>query len=99
MTGAQELRYMAFAEAVTLVTLICIAVPLKHLADMPVATSVMGPIHGIAFLLFVWIVIRSWAEGLIGGWGAGRLVLGAFIPFAGFVNERWLARTFEADEI
>ncbi|MBY4894792.1 DUF3817 domain-containing protein [Rhodobacteraceae bacterium N5(2021)] len=98
MTGAQELRYAAFAEAVTLASLICIAMPLKRLADIPAATSIMGPIHGIVFLFFIWIVIRSWAEGLVNGWGAGRLVLGAMIPFAGFVNERWLARGFAGED-
>ncbi|WP_224816386.1 DUF3817 domain-containing protein [Hasllibacter sp. MH4015] len=98
MTGAQELRYAAFAEAVTLASLFCIAMPLKRLADVPVATSILGPIHGIVFLLFIWIVIRSWAEGLVNVWGAGRLVLGAFIPFAGFVNERWLARELKPED-
>lgn len=94
MTSEQELRYAAIAEAVTLVALVCIAMPLKRMADMPAATSVLGPIHGGMFLFFVWIVIRSWAEGLINGPGAGRLLVGAFIPFGGFINERWLSRQF-----
>ena len=94
MTSEQELRYAAFAEAVTLVALVCIAVPLKRIADIPAATSILGPIHGGMFLFFVWIVIRSWAEGLINGLGAGRLLIGAFIPFGGFINERWLSRRF-----
>ncbi len=92
MTSAQELRYAAIAEAVTLVVLICIAVPLKHLAGMPQLVSVMGPVHGAIFLLFLWVLVRSWAEGLIDGIGATRLFVGAMIPFGGFVNERWLRR-------
>lgn len=92
MTSGQELRYAAFAEAVTLVALVCIATPLKRLADVPAATAILGPIHGGVFLFFVWIVIRSWAEGLISGFGVGRLLIGAMIPFAGFINERWLRR-------
>ncbi len=94
MTSEQELRYAAIAEAVTLVTLVCIAVPLKRIADIPAATSILGPIHGAMFLFFVWIVIRSWAEGLINGIGAGRLLIGAVIPFGGFINERWLNTQF-----
>lgn len=84
MTSAQELRAAAFAEACTLAALVCFAVPLKRLADLPGAVSVLGPVHGIVFLLFIWVVIRSWAEGVIDPRGAGRLVLGAFVPFAGF---------------
>lgn len=98
MTGARELRLAALFEAITLATLICVAVPLKRFAEFPAATAIVGPVHGIAFLFLVWITIRSWAEGLIDGWGSGRLILGAVIPFAGFVNERWLARILGADE-
>lgn len=94
MTSEQELRYAAFAEAVTLVALVCIAVPLKHLAQIPMATSILGPIHGGVFLFFTWLVFRSWTEGLINAPGAGRLLFGAFIPFGGFINERWLSRQF-----
>ncbi len=64
------------------------------MVDIPAATSILGPIHGGMFLLFVWIVIRSWAEGLINGHGAGRLLVGSFIPFGGFINERWLSTQF-----
>lgn len=92
MTSGQELRYAALAEAVTLVVLVCLAMPLKRLADLPAATAILGPIHGAMFLFFVWIVIRSWAEGLINGPGVGRLLVGAMIPFGGFINERWLRR-------
>ncbi len=80
----------AIFEALTLLALFCIAMPLKYWADIPQAVSVMGPIHGLAFMVFLWFVIRSWAEGLINWFGALRLFIGAFIPFGGFVNERWL---------
>ena len=98
MTSTRALRYAAFAEAVSLATLICIAVPLKHAAGFPLATSIVGPVHGAMFLLFVWISVRSWAEGLIDGMGALRLFIGAVIPFAGFFNERWLRRRFDIGE-
>ncbi len=87
MTG---LMRAAILEALTLLALFGIAMPLKYLADVPQAVSVVGPIHGLAFIVFVWFVVRSWSEGLINGVGALRLFVGAFIPFGGFVNERWL---------
>ena len=92
MTG---LRRAAFLEAVTLLALFGLAMPLKYWAGVDQATSIMGPLHGLAFTVFVWFVIRSWAEGIIGSGGTARLLVGAFLPFAGFVNERWLARQFE----
>ena len=92
MTG---LTRAAVVEAVTLLVLFGVAMPLKYGAGVPEAVSVMGPVHGLAFMVFVWFVIRSWAEGLIGPGGAARLLVGAFVPFGGFVNERWLRRRSE----
>ncbi|AUG55085.1 hypothetical protein CSC3H3_12025 [Thalassospira marina] len=89
------LRIGAMAEAVTLLLLVGIAVPLKHLAGIEEATRLMGPIHGVAFLFFAWLVIRARFEGLIDGAALGRLMIGAFIPFGGFVNERWLRTSLD----
>ena len=44
----RNLQYLSLLEATTLVVLVCVAVPLKHLAGYPVAVSIMGPVHGIA---------------------------------------------------
>lgn len=82
----------AIAEAVTLLALFGIAMPLKYVLGIPQAVSIIGPLHGLAFLIFLWFMTRSWAEQLINGKVALRLVLGAFIPMGGFVNERWLRR-------
>lgn len=86
------LKRAAIFEALTLLALFCVAMPLKYWAGVPSAVSIMGPIHGLAFIVFLWFVTRSWAEGLIDWLGALRLFIGAFIPFGGFVNERWLRR-------
>ena len=86
------LRRAAILEAWTLILLFGVAMPLKYLAGMDRATSIMGSIHGLAFMVFLWFVIRSWAEGIINWLGTARLVLGAFIPGAGFINERWLRK-------
>jgi Domain of unknown function (DUF3817) len=46
----------SLVEGLTLVLLVCVAVPLRHLAGWPVVTAVMGPVHGLAFLFYVWTV-------------------------------------------
>lgn len=87
MTG---LRRAAILEAMTLLALFCIAMPMKYWAGLPQIVSVVGPVHGLAFIVFVWLVVRCWSEGIINGAGALRLFIGALIPGGGFVNERWL---------
>ncbi len=86
------LRIVALAEAATLLALVGVAVPLKHIGGYPAAVSILGPVHGLVFLAFAWLVIREWSSGLIVRSGAFRLLVGAVIPFGGIWNERWLAR-------
>lgn len=90
-----ELRWMravSLIEGSTLLLLVLVAVPLKHVADLPVATRIMGPIHGLAFLSYGWMLVRTVAGG---GWSRAdiaRLSVAALIPFGAFINERALAR-------
>ncbi|NTJ45326.1 DUF3817 domain-containing protein [Agrobacterium larrymoorei] len=97
MSQKNTLRRIAALEAMTLIVLVFVAVPLKHFAGMPEATRFMGPIHGLAFLAFCWSVLREYSEGEVSKKDLARLMIGAFIPFGGLVNERWLKRRdFEA---
>lgn len=89
--GWGRLRFAVALEGVTLIALALIASPLKHLADLPIATQVMGPVHGLVFLFFLYVLIEAMAARMIGGWAALRLFVGAMVPFGGVVNERWLA--------
>ena len=86
------LRLATLFEATTLALLVFIAVPLKHLAGWPHVTSVLGPVHGLAFLLYFWMLMNYGSSlGLLRReWiSAG---LSAFIPLMGFFTERHLAR-------
>ena len=88
----RRMRIVSLLEGSTLLLLVLVAVPLKHLAGVPVAAKVMGPVHGMAFLLYVWMLIQTVSAG---GWSRGetlRMVMAAFIPFGAFLNERVLAR-------
>jgi integral membrane protein len=92
LSQLRKMRAVSLLEGTTLLLLIGVAVPLKHLAGYPIATRVMGPVHGVAFVLYVWMLIQTVS---IGGWSrtaTARMVLAAFIPFGAFLNERALAR-------
>ena len=47
-------------EGSTLVILVCVAMPLKYMAGMPMAVRVTGMIHGVLFLLFL---VREFEKG------------------------------------
>lgn len=88
----RRLEIASFAEATTLLLLLGLAVPLKHLGGWDAGVRVIGPVHGLAFLAYVWIAIQTVAGG---GWsraGAVRLFLVALVPFGGFFNLPHLRR-------
>ena len=88
----RRLEVASIAEGITLLGLVGVAVPLKHLAGYAGAVHVMGPVHGLVFLAFVWTAVQTVAGG---GWNAAettRLFVGAVVPFGGFFNLPFLAR-------
>lgn len=91
-----RMRFASILEASTLAILVFIAVPLKHLFGVPQVVSVMGPVHGFAFLFYIWMLIQSHFQ--IGWTGREwlRMILCAFIPLAGFINERLLKHRQDA---
>jgi len=59
LSQLRRMRLASIAEGCTLLVLVFIAVPLKHLGGHPLATAIMGPVHGLAFLLYVWTLIQT----------------------------------------
>jgi integral membrane protein len=80
----RRLRWASLSEGATLILLVCLAVPLKRMAGMPEFVTVMGPVHGAAFLIYVAMVMRAASAGLITGAESTRLMIVAFIPFGAF---------------
>lgn len=88
----RRLRLVSFIEASTLLILLLIAVPLKHGFGNPLPTRIMGPVHGAAFIAYMWSTISAVSGG---GWHRreiARLLVAAFVPFGGFLNAAWLRR-------
>ena len=90
------MRLVSLLEGTTLVILIFIAVPLRHLAGYRIATEIMGPIHGTAFLLYIWMLIQTVSAGCVPKSDALRLIVAAFVPFGAFFNERLLRKALAA---
>lgn len=62
MNALASLRRWAWVEGGSLLVLVLIAMPLKHLAGMPMAVRVVGMLHGLAFLIFVSALVRTSSE-------------------------------------
>ena len=60
-----RLRIVAFLEGISYLVLLGIAMPLKYIAGIKLAVSIVGMAHGVLFVLFVILLIqvateRSW---------------------------------------
>lgn len=87
----RTLRYVALLEAASFLILLA-ATYIKYQNDAPEGVEIMGPVHGMLFLAYVVIalIVRGparWSNRTTLG-----VLLGAVLPFGGFVVDRWLAR-------
>nr|WP_321270471.1 DUF3817 domain-containing protein [Alcaligenes faecalis] len=97
-----HLRWLKIAsgiEATTLLLLLCIAVPLKHLANWPLGVRVMGPVHGLAFITYIWMAVQVVTYAHWRRFDLARLVFLALIPFGGYLNAVLLSRILRSGSI
>ncbi len=53
------LRIIGFIEGISLLALVFVAVPMKHVYNNPSLSESIGPVHGALFILFVLYTLRA----------------------------------------
>jgi integral membrane protein len=89
-TTLRRLRFLSLSEGTSTLILFGAAMPLKYWADMPLAVSIAGSVHGF---LFVSLVIYAWfcvKKVPISAKTAFALSVAAVFPFGPFVVDRRL---------
>jgi integral membrane protein len=51
-------RKVALAEGISFLVLLGIAMPLKYFANMPMAVTIVGGLHGVLFVAFIILAIE-----------------------------------------
>jgi integral membrane protein len=90
-------RYIAFLEATSFLALLVAAV-IKRTDGGETGVEILGPIHGLLFIAYVVMALRLREEA---GWSwktTGWILLGAVLPFGGYVVDWWLLRGRRAPE-
>lgn len=84
-----RLRLLAFLEGSSLLVLVFISVPLKYAYGVTQISSILGPIHGILFLLFIFNTISVGTEY---EWKfrqtTWKVLLACVLPFGTFYIDR-----------
>jgi integral membrane protein len=85
------MRYIALAEATSFILLL-VASYVKRTGGDPLGVHILGPIHGLLFIGYVVVALGLRAEL---GWPKATtfwILVGAVVPFGGYVVDRWLLR-------
>lgn len=88
----KTMRYIALAEATSFLALL-VASYLKHQDKGELGVSILGPIHGLLFIAYLVIALRLRPEQ---GWSnkvTFWILVGAVLPFGGYVVDWWLLRS------
>lgn len=94
-----RLRLLGLLEGVSLLLLIGVAVPAKHLYGNPALVKSIGPVHGMLFLLFVF---NTLSVGVEYRWQfkttTWKVLLACLIPFGTFyIDKKILSRIRPVD--
>ncbi len=84
-----RLRLLAFLEGLSLLVLVFISVPLKYIYGITQISAVLGPIHGVLFLLCILNILSVGTEN---EWKfrqtTWKVLLACVIPFGTFYIDR-----------
>lgn len=91
-----RLRLLAILEGMSLLLLVFVSVPLKYLYGITQLSSVLGPIHGILFLLFIFNSISVGTEyEWIFKQTTWKLLIACVIPFGTFYIDRKILKPIQ----
>ena len=87
----ERFRRIALLEATTFLILLVASV-IKNTGGSEIGVKILGPIHGLLFVVYVLMVWQLHDEA---GWTRKQtiwILVGAVLPFGGYVVDWWLAR-------
>jgi integral membrane protein len=82
---------IAIAEATSFIALL-IASVVKRTGGGELGVEILGPIHGGLFIAYVIVALNTRLELGWSGRATFWVLLGAVVPFGGYVVDRWLLR-------
>ena len=92
----KHVRRMGCVEGISTLILFGIAMPLKYMADLPIAVRIAGSVHGLLFVCLVVMLLLAITRIPISKSMALAGIVAAVVPFGPFVFDRWLAQKADA---
>jgi integral membrane protein len=90
-------RKVAFAEGISFLVLLFIAMPLKYLADIPIGVTIVGGLHGLLFVAFAILANEVRGDYKKDFKWLAKAMLASILPFGTFVmDKQWKKEEAEA---
>jgi integral membrane protein len=86
------LATLSVTQAASFIVLLGVAVPVKYFAGYDGGVTMMGALHGVLWLLYMWVVLAMATLKMWDGAQILRLVFSPLLPFGGFATARWINR-------
>ena len=83
-----QLRLTGYVETATLISLVFVAVPLKYFFGYSALSSVLGPVHGVALIVYIVTVLENYAAKQLLGVELLRFLVVCLIPLGPLLNDR-----------
>jgi len=99
-TSAALLRYrvIAIVVGIGLIALVVVGMPLKYLGDNSTVVAVVGPAHGVLYVLYL-VAAFDLSQRSKWSWkGTLAVLLAGTIPFLSFVAERIVTRRVRSQD-
>ena len=88
MSELKKFRLINKIEGYSFIILLFIAMPLKYSFGFPIATKIMGMIHGLLFMMFVYQLIESMKAVPFNKKEALIYFILSLIPFGSFYTDK-----------
>lgn len=86
------LRWSGYAEGISFLVLLLIAMPLKYLAGQPLAVRLVGSVHGALFIVYGVMILVAARNHQWPGKLVGLGLVAAFLPLGPFWFDRRIQR-------
>ncbi len=87
MSELKKFRLINKIEGYSFIILLFIAMPLKYMAGYPIATKIMGMIHGVLFIAFIYQLLVAKADTPFSKKETALFFLLSLVPFGTFYTE------------
>jgi integral membrane protein len=85
-----KFRIAGFLEGISYILLLFIAMPMKYMYGMPLATKIVGMIHGILFIIFMILLLQAAQKHNFQKSDTIKFFIASLLPFGTFFTDKRL---------